>query len=156
MGVDTKVRLRGHISPDRICCYLESKYKNVRNEVKTTISVIDKTECDRYICYDDNNDFIITESGFIHFTDNIGDKRSLFYYRTNINDLTDLISLYEYNKFGTIDDNDILFNVIETTRLSLGLFGNSIDIMKDICNHLGGWIDENDCDDESFYWIDKE
>lgn len=152
MGVDTKVRLRGHISADRICCYLESKYSNVENKVKTNISNFEKDKYTRYLCYDDNPDYLVTESGFIHFIDNSGDRRSLFYYYTNINDFSDLVTLYNQN----CSDDVLLISVVERTCLSIGLFGNSIENMKGICKHFGGWIDENDCDNESFYWIDKE
>jgi hypothetical protein len=37
--------------------------------------------------------------------------------------------------------------------LSLGHWGNSIDIMKRIIAHFGGYVDENDCDDEDYYFI---
>ena len=42
----------------------------------------------------------------------------------------------------------------ETTYLSLGFWGNSVEIMKEIIAHFGGgWIDENDCDDKTYYPI---
>ena len=37
--------------------------------------------------------------------------------------------------------------------LSLGSWGNSIEIMKSLCEEFGGYLDENDCDDEGFYPI---
>lgn len=37
--------------------------------------------------------------------------------------------------------------------LSLGMWGNSVEIMKYLCHTFGGYIDENDCDDEGFYPI---
>lgn len=44
--------------------------------------------------------------------------------------------------------------------LSLGYWNNSIEIMKSIINQFGGYVDENDCDDEGWYPIsanpDKE
>jgi len=39
---------------------------------------------------------------------------------------------------------------------SLGLWGNSIEIAKYLCETFGGYIDENDCDDEDFYPINYE
>ena len=36
---------------------------------------------------------------------------------------------------------------------SLGLWGNSIEIAKYLCESFGGYIDENDCDDEGYYPI---
>jgi hypothetical protein len=39
--------------------------------------------------------------------------------------------------------------------LSLGCWGNSKEIMKTICSYFGGWLDENDCDDKDYYWIEQ-
>lgn len=44
---------------------------------------------------------------------------------------------------------------METTYLSLGCWGNSVDIMKELVAHFGGgWIDENDCDDKEYYPVE--
>jgi hypothetical protein len=40
--------------------------------------------------------------------------------------------------------------------LSLGFWGNSVEIMKYLCETFGGYIDENDCDDKEFYPINFE
>lgn len=37
--------------------------------------------------------------------------------------------------------------------LSLGMWGNSVEIMKYLCKTFGGYIDENDCDSEPYYSI---
>lgn len=39
---------------------------------------------------------------------------------------------------------------------SLGLWGNSIEIAKYLCETFGGYIDENDCDEHDFYPINIE
>ncbi len=36
---------------------------------------------------------------------------------------------------------------------SLGKWGNSVEIARCLCETFGGYIDENDCDDEGFYPI---
>lgn len=36
---------------------------------------------------------------------------------------------------------------------SLGMWGNSVDVLKYLCEKFGGYIDESDCDDEGFYPI---
>ena len=41
----------------------------------------------------------------------------------------------------------------ETTYISLSCWGNSIEIIKKIASHFGGWMDENDCDDEEYYEV---
>lgn len=40
--------------------------------------------------------------------------------------------------------------------VSLGYWGNSIDIMKYLCETFGGYLDENDCDANGFYPINSE
>lgn len=37
------------------------------------------------------------------------------------------------------------------TWLSLGCWGNSVDLMRSIVSRFGGWVDDNDCDDEPYY-----
>lgn len=37
--------------------------------------------------------------------------------------------------------------------ISLGMWGNSIEIARYLCETFGGYLDENDCDDEGFYPI---
>lgn len=39
--------------------------------------------------------------------------------------------------------------------LSLGYNDEAVQIIKVICSYFGGWLDENDCDEQEFYWIDK-
>lgn len=36
---------------------------------------------------------------------------------------------------------------------SLGMWGNSVEIIRYLCESFGGYIDENDCDDIGFYPI---
>jgi hypothetical protein len=40
--------------------------------------------------------------------------------------------------------------------LSLGCTGNSVEILKYLCETFGGYLDENDCDDQDFYPINYE
>ena len=42
---------------------------------------------------------------------------------------------------------------IQGVLLSLSAYGSSIDILKYLCETFGGYLDENDCDDEEFYPI---
>lgn len=37
--------------------------------------------------------------------------------------------------------------------ISLGKWGNSIEIARYLCETFGGYLDENDCDDEGYYPI---
>ena len=44
-------------------------------------------------------------------------------------------------------------NNIAGVWTSLGKWGNSIEIARYLCEKFGGYLDENDCDDEGFYPI---
>lgn len=37
--------------------------------------------------------------------------------------------------------------------LCLGYWGNSFEILQDLCETFGGYLNKNDCDDEGFYPI---
>jgi len=54
------------------------------------------------------------------------------------------LNVFTYNT----EDEDI-----DGVRLSLGMWGDSVEIMKYILNVFGGYIDENDCDDEGYYSV---
>lgn len=40
--------------------------------------------------------------------------------------------------------------------LTLGAWGNSVAIMHDLCKTFGGYLDENDCDNEGYYPINQQ
>ncbi len=40
--------------------------------------------------------------------------------------------------------------------LSLGKWGNSVEILRYLCETFGGYLDEDDCDEEGFYPINFE
>jgi len=44
-------------------------------------------------------------------------------------------------------------NGIDGIWCSLGMWGNAVQIMRYLCETFGGYLDENDCDDEGFYPI---
>lgn len=44
-------------------------------------------------------------------------------------------------------------NGIAGVWTSLGKWGNSVEIARYLCETFGGYLDENDCDDEGFYPI---
>jgi hypothetical protein len=62
-----------------------------------------------------------------------GEDRQLHFHRHN----------YDYDK--------------ETphTLMSFGQWGSSVEILTKIGQQLGGWLDENDCDDEPNVYIEK-
>lgn len=77
-------------------------------------------------------------AGYIEFKDG-DDLRSLYYMSTSLD----------------VDKVDDL-NLTKSTYISLIHWGNSVYILKDLCNYFGGAIDENDCDDNGYYWVNKE
>lgn len=38
----------------------------------------------------------------------------------------------------------------------LGYWGESVEILQNLCEHFGGYLDKNDCDDEGFIPINQE
>jgi hypothetical protein len=44
-------------------------------------------------------------------------------------------------------------NGIAGVWISLSCWGNSVEIARYLCETFGGYLDENDCDDEGFYPI---
>ena len=50
----------------------------------------------------------------------------------------------------------------ETTHIDFGIAKDedeeeNVKILTEIISHFGGgWLDNNDCDDEEFYWVDGE
>lgn len=92
---------------------------------------------------DDNNWYAVF--GFICFDYN-GEKRQLYYDYSNLNSFE---NQEYYMKRGLSDMVEC-----ESVSLILGYWGNSVEIIQKIIEHFGGgWIDENDCDDVTYYPI---
>lgn len=146
MGVDTKGLLRGKVPHEEVLNFIRQKYdSNAKSFVEKREFNI--TEDQKWIkeVYGDPSKRV-EWSGFIQFKDGT-DTRSIFYVYTNIN------SWENIDYYSSCDLEDMVKS--ETTYLSLGYGGNSVDIIKSIVSHFEGWIDENDCDDEPFYPIEK-
>jgi hypothetical protein len=146
MSVDTKGRLLGKISHEWVLNFIKQKYdKNAESFVKLEDYGSDKEREWIKERYDNSGKWLIW-SGFINFNDG-KDDRGLFYRYTNHNSYE---SLEYYSKRGLED-----MVKAETTYISLGCSGNSVDIIKALVTEFGGWIDENDCDDSEYYPIVK-
>lgn len=70
------------------------------------------------------------------------DKFGCFYFNDNKDTRTMYYSL-DY------DDIEKIYGICGI-KLSLGFWGNSFEIMKNLCNTFGGFVDENDCDENDF------
>lgn len=147
MGVNTQGYLKGYIKPEYLLNYIKQKYDANATMTIRTHDYGEKSKLD-FIkeTYDEFDKWLI-EEGRINFIDGI-DQRSLFYMHDNINSYENL----EYHAKNGLED----MVKQEKTSLSLGCWGNSVEIMRDLVSQFGGWIDENDCDDEDYYPISKD
>lgn len=146
MGVDTKGLLKGKVDHEEVLNFIKQKYdQNAKSDVKKCDYGLDaKYEWIKQR-YDDSGRWI-TWSGFITFNDE-EDDTSIFYCYTNHNSYENLDYYSEYGLEDMVKS--------ETTYLSMSRFGNSKETIKAIVSHFGGWIDEDDCDNEPFYPIEK-
>ena len=149
MSVDVKVKLDGYVSPKEIEEFLndigvvDSAKTSKRNYGKTT----EKYWKEQFTKFDNNNNDQIIESGCFVLKYKT-ELRSIYYYYNNVNCWEDL---NYYSK--QLQERYVKG---EHTELILGYYGKAVEIMKLICEHFGGWIDENDCDDEPPYYIAKK
>ena len=149
MGAATKGEIKGFVRHEEIINFIRQKYdKNDTNYINKTIyntvSEIDWKYKINEHSEDNENWYCI--SGRIDF-DYHGEQRSVFYAYNNINSYE---NLDYYSKHGLKD-----MVLAETTYISFGYWGSSVEIAKEIIAHFGGgWIDENDCDDKLFYPIE--
>lgn len=148
MSIDTKGRIRGYVSHEDVFSYIKEKYdKNATDTVsKTTICPISKCTWDYTMNeHSEDSDNWYEVCGFIIFSHN-EEKRMLFYCYYNINHLENIKYYSDRGLEEMVRE--------ETTYISLGYWGNSVEIIKDILQHFdGGWLDENDCDDNEFYYV---
>lgn len=143
----TKGRLKGFISPERLFAYISEKYIDANHKIeKEVIKPI--SECkEPFKFYGDSTDWYMI-SDVISFTDD-GKERSMFYHYSNVNFFE---GLYYYKERGLED-----MVKSEKTDISLGCFGNSVEIIKEIIQYFdGGWIDEDDQDSVEYYWVNSE
>lgn len=146
MGCNTILRLKGHITPEQIVDYIDKHYDFKRKSIREYYAkLLDESAIKER--YDDSNKCKVT-MGFIDFHDDNDKWISMNYYYCNVNIYDNLDHCL---KFGIED-----MAKSETTELTMCcFFDNSVEIMKGIAQEFGGWLDEDDCDDEPPYWIDK-
>ena len=148
MSVDTRGYIKGWVSDKEIMRILKYKYG-----VKAESGVVDHTKgliseiTWPYRHFGNDNRYLVYY-GFISFVLPNGEQRQIFYHYSNVSDKEE--DQY-YIKQG-------LEKMVHThkTYISLGCWGSSVQILKDIIEEFGGWIDENDCDDKSFYYVRKK
>lgn len=150
MGCETIAKIRGHITPEEIINYIRVTIdKNVSYNIKTDdYGNIDDTVNHGYIknVYDDSEIMNIT-SGFINFTTISGNKKSMFYFYQNVA-TEENIEYYKRTGLAEIAET-------QTTTLMVSADNEAVEILTKIVSMYGGWLDENDCDEEKFYKILK-
>lgn len=152
MGIDTVAKIKGRITPEQITEIIKDLFGvEPKNEVKRTI--YDKLDDLDYPFRNyGEEDYWFGDFGFIRFTYN-GENRQLFYSYNNIN-LYDNLLLYKRKYPDRTDIHNMIKS--ETTHLSLGKWGSSVEILEAIVKKFGGWVDEDDCDDIPYRYIEKE
>lgn len=146
MSVDTYGRISGYISNYDVLNYIRHKYDpNAKSYVRTEMRGSVKDLTFPVELYDPTDTDVVVESGFIEF-EAYGNCRSLFYYHVNYNCFENL----EYYRERGLED----MVKTHTTHVGLGCYGNSEEIITNIVSHFGGgWVDENDCDDEPYHRV---
>lgn len=147
MGV-TLGKIKGYISPEDIFNFIRETWdKNARTNVKKC-SICPLSECDwEYEIHphsEDNQNWCIT-SGFISFCYK-DEARLLHYAYNNVNSFENLDYYSKHNLEDMVRT--------ETTHIGLGRWGSSVEIASTLITRFGGgWIDEDDCDDEEYYEV---
>lgn len=148
MGVEVQGKLKGYIPPQEVLNFIQ---QTIDSNAKSCVEVEDYgiAEYDWIKERYDNTDKWLITSGFIYFTSKQGEQRSLFYFYNNVNSYENLEYYSKYNLEDMVKS--------ETTDIiMLDWHGESVEIIKSIVTEFGGWIDENDCDDEKYYPIEKD
>ena len=150
MGCDTIGRIKGFVKHDDLLNYIKEKWDpNAESDITKKV-MRPFAECNytcklNESCEKDTEWYII--SGFIYFMHE-GEFRQLFYNYSNVNFYE---NIHYYSPLGLTKMVEA-----ETTTVSLGCHGASVEIIKELIKHFdGGWLDENDCDDEEYYEITK-
>lgn len=94
------------------------------------------------------------------------DKNAMFYVKVDSYDNREHGSIvFDYNKekrniFYCVVQDKVINTEYENgelhVSLSLGNHGSSVEIMTEIVKCFGGYLDENDCDDQDAFYIPKD
>lgn len=137
MSVQIKLRLKGHVSVQDLLDFLQ-EYHPVPHIIHMDCATPPAEVQWEYKIY--HGDKWYMDNGFIELCVPDSGLRNLFYDYSNVN-------FYEnmeyYSRIGLRDMVES-----EITTLSLGYDKEALGLMKKIASYFGGWIEENDCDDE--------
>lgn len=151
MSVSTIGKIKGYVSHLDILNFIRQKWDpNAKSSVKRKDygSISNCTWKHQINEHSDTQDFWYILSGFINFIYK-GEHRQLLYVYDNVNHFE---HLERYKEQGL---EDLVLS--ETTYISIGKDKNSVDIIKTLVAQFGGgWLDEDDCDDNDFYPIEMD
>ena len=147
MGVDTNGKIKGFVKHEEILDFVKQKWDRYAiDRVEKRINNVPISECKwtyKFNEHSEDNENWYSFYGYICFNYN-NEQKGLFYVYSNLNHFENLEFYSKHNLRDMVET--------ETTFISLRYCGNSVEIMKEIIKHFGGgWIDENDCDDELYY-----
>lgn len=145
MSIDTHGQIKGFVKPEDIFDFIKQKWdKDAVNKIGKIVYCPLSEYNEEYEIneHSEDNEVWYSLCGFIHFKYK-ENNRSLFYCYNNLNVFE---NLEYYSKQGLED-----MVRVETTFLSLGYYGDSVEIIRELITKFGGgWIDENDCDDKGY------
>ena len=139
MSVSSELRLNGHVDFDVLFEMVKLLFdKRAKKNFKVNnLGPIDTLDYVKEI-YGESKDYEM-EFGWIYFNYE-GEKRILSYQYSNINTYE---RLRYYEKRGAAD-----MVKTETSVLTLGYWGHSVNIMETIARYFGGWLMERDDSDD--------
>ena len=148
MSQETVGNIRGFVPYEYIVNYIKN---NIDSSVTYKISrtkYCKIKDCDWHYKineHSEDDEYYYTDSGFIFFKYNNLDTQ-LFYYYSNLCTYENLDYYKQYNLGQMVET--------ETTQIRMLHDVDNIKLIKNIIIFFSdGWIDENDCDDEVFYFI---
>ena len=148
MCVNTVGKIKGYVKPEDVLEFIRERYdegaeESFKRETDGKIANISWEYRINEHSDDDVNEYVVY--GSIYFYDG-DDLRSLFYCYGNVNHMD---NAEYYREHGLVDMAES-----ESTNIFLKYWGNSVDIIKEIVEHFGGgWIDDNDGDEDPFYRV---
>ena len=130
MSVDTYGKIKSFVRHEEILNFIKQKWdKDARDNVKKRITC-PISECDwKYKTneHSEDNENWYSVYGIIYFKYN-DEARMLFYHYSNLNSYENLEYYSKHNLREMVET--------ETTCLSLGCWGSSVEIIKEIVAHL--------------------
>lgn len=155
MGVDSVVKLKGHVSKEEILQFIQKhidKDASIFNPSSMDLGVINNFSVQEYYGAETEPDKMHwkQEDCWFRFSED-NDINSIFYCYHNVNFYENL----EFYECCETAEQDKLIEMVksETTTLMVRRHEESTEVLWKIVEHFGGWFDANDCDDIPFIHV---